>query len=110
VYQLNSDNKEVIESTLNNINNSLEDAQLKNKLLVELVVHGGGTKVFMKDQPYEKQLLMLKDKGVIFVQCLNTLKKRNISKEQLFPFIYYVQSGNAEIILRQQQGWAYIHP
>ena len=110
VYQLNTDNTQVIETTLNNINNSLADATLKDKLKVELVVHGGGSVLLMKDHPYEKQLLALKEKGVIMVQCLNSMKKRNLIKEQMFPFIFYVESGNAELIIRQQQGWAYIHP
>ncbi|WP_205943632.1 DsrE family protein [Pedobacter cryophilus] len=110
VYQLNTDNAQVIESTLNNIGNSLADVTLKDKLKVELVVHGGGSVLFMKDHPYEKQLLALKEKGVIMVQCLNSMKKRKLTKEQMFPFIFYVESGNAELIIRQQQGWAYIHP
>ena len=110
VYQLNSDNAQVIESTLNNIKNTLEDATLKNKLKVELVVHGAGSVLLMKDHPYEKQLLALKEKGVIMVQCLNSMKKRKLTKEQMFPFIFYVESGNAELIVRQHQGWAYIHP
>jgi intracellular sulfur oxidation DsrE/DsrF family protein len=110
VYQLNSDNAQVIESTLNNIKNTLEDATLKNKLKVELVVHGAGSVLLMKDHPYEKELLSLKEKGVVMVQCLNSMKKRKLTKEQMFPFIFYVESGNAELIVRQHQGWAYIHP
>jgi intracellular sulfur oxidation DsrE/DsrF family protein len=110
VFQLNSGDEKVIESTLKNIANSMADSKLKNQITIELVVHGNGVVLFMKDHPYEKQILDLKEKGVILVQCLNTLKNKNISKEQLFPFIYYVESGVAEIIYRQHQGWAYIHP
>ena len=110
VYQLNTDNAQVIESTLNNIKNTLEDSTLKNKLKVELVVHGAGSVLLMKDHPYEKQLLSFKENGVIIVQCLNSMKKRKLTKEQMFPFIFYVESGNAELIIRQHQGWAYIHP
>lgn len=110
IFQLNSSDEKVIESTLKNITNSMADSKLKNQITIELVVHGNGVVFFMKDHPYEKQILDLKEKGVILVQCLNTLKNKNISKEQLFPFIYYVESGVAEIIYRQHQGWAYIHP
>lgn len=110
VFQLNSSDEKVIESTLKNIMNSMTDSKFKNQIKVELVVHGNGVILFMKDHPYEKQVLQLKEKGVILVQCLNTLKNKNISKDQLFPFIYYVESGIAEIIYRQHKGWAYIHP
>lgn len=110
IFQLNSGDEKVIESTLKNITNSMNDSKLKNQITVELVVHGNGVILFMKDHPYEKQVLQLKEKGVVLVQCLNTLKNKNISKDQLFPFIYYVESGVAEIIYRQHQGWAYVHP
>lgn len=110
IFQLNSGDEKVIESTLKNITNAMNDSKLKNQITVELVVHGNGVILFMKDHPYEKQVLQLKEKGVILVQCFNTLKNKNISKDQLFPFIYYVESGVAEIIFRQHRGWAYVHP
>ena len=110
VYQLNSDDEKVIKATLKNINNALEDPRLKGKLEVELVVHGGGVAVFKKDKAYEQPLKDLQAKGVILAQCLNTMKERNISKDELFDFISFVPSGNGEIIIRQQEGWAIIHP
>jgi intracellular sulfur oxidation DsrE/DsrF family protein len=110
IFQLNSGDEKVIESTMKNIVNSMAETKLKGQLKVELVVHGNGVLIFKKGNPFEKQVLDLKDKGVILVQCLNTLKNKNITKDQLFPFIYYVESGVAEIIYRQHQGWAYVHP
>lgn len=110
VYQLNNDDEKVIKATLKNINNALEDPRLKGKLEIELVVHGGGVAVFKKDKPYEQQLKDLQGKGVILAQCLNTMKERNISKDELFDFISFVPSGNGEIIIRQQEGWAVVHP
>lgn len=110
VFQLNSSDDKVIESTLKNINNAIEDSKLKGQIKIELVVHGNGVVLFMKDHPYEKEVLALKEKGVILAQCLNTMKGKNLSKEQLFPFIFYVESGVGELIFRQQEGWAYIHP
>jgi len=74
------------------------------------VVHGGGVAVFKKDSPYEEQLRSLQAKGAILAECENTLRERNISKDELFDFISFVPSGNGEIIIRQQQGWAIVHP
>ncbi|GLU51366.1 DsrE family protein [Dyadobacter frigoris] len=110
VYQLNTDDEKVIKATMKNINNALEDPRLKGKLEVELVVHGGGVAVFKKDQPYETQLKELQGKGVILAECENTMRERKISRDELFDFISYVPSGNGEIIIRQQQGWAIVHP
>ena len=90
--------------------NALEDPRLKGKLQAELVVHGGGVAVFKKTNPYESQVKALQAKGVILAECENTLRERNISKDELFDFISFVPSGNGEIIIRQQQGWAVVHP
>ncbi len=109
-YQLNSDDDSKIKATLKNMQNSLNDPRLKGKLQLELVVHGGGVKVFMNDGVYEKQLKELQQQGVILAQCLNTMQERNISKEQLYSFISFVPSGNGELVILQQQGWAIIHP
>lgn len=110
IYQLDSDDPKTIKMTLRNISNALEDPRLKGKLQVELIAFAGGTTVYRKDQPYEKELRALKDKGVILAQCLNTIRERNIPKSDLFGLIAYVPSGNGELIIRQAQGWAIVHP
>ena len=110
IYQLDSDDPKLIQQTLRNISNSLEDSRLKGKLTVELVAFGGGTTLFRKDQPYEAQLTALKQKGVILAQCLNTMRERKISKDELLPIISYVPSGTGELIIRQAQGWSLVHP
>lgn len=110
VYQLNTEDDKKISATIKNINNALQDPRLAGKLEVELVVHGGGVAVFKKDSPYEQQLLDLQKKGVLLAQCENTLKERNIGKDELYGFISFVPSGNGELIIRQAQGWAIIHP
>ena len=110
VYQLDSDDPKLIQQTLRNINNALEDTRLKGKITIELVAFGNGTALFRKDQPYEAPLTALKAKGVILSQCLNTLKEKKISKDELLPLIAYVPSGNGELIIRQAQGWSLVHP
>lgn len=109
-YQLNSDDDTKIKGTLHNIENALSDERLAGKLKIELVVHGAGIKIFMKGGAYEEELKTLKQKGVILAECLNTMRERNITKDQLYDFIGFVPSGNGELIILQQQGWAVIHP
>jgi len=110
IYQLDSDDPKLIQMTLRNIKNALEDPRLKDKLQVELIAYAGGTAVFRKDQPYEKELRQLTEKGVILAQCLNTLRERKIPKSDLHNFISFVPTGNGELIIRQAQGWALVHP
>ncbi|WP_231576236.1 DsrE family protein [Hymenobacter sp. DG25B] len=110
VYQLDSNDPKLISQTLHNMLNALEDPRLKGKLQMELVAFSGGTDVYLKTQPYEADLQALRQKGVLLAQCLNSMKKRNLSKEDLFPFVSYVPTGNGELIIRQAQGWAIVHP
>lgn len=110
LYILNSGDEKKITGTLRNINNALEDPRLKGKLQIELVAFGDGVAVYMKSGIFEQKLKDLQAKGVILAECSNTVRERNIDKNDLFPFISYVPSGNGEIILRQYEGWATVHP
>jgi len=110
IYILNSSEDKKINATLRNIKNALDDPRLKGKLEVELVVFGDGVVAFYKNSAFVDQLLALKKNGVLLVQCENTLKERGINKDELIDFISFVPSGNGEIIIRQQQGWAVVHP
>ncbi|MEO8583215.1 MAG: DsrE family protein [Flavitalea sp.] len=64
----------------------------------------------IKNNNYGTLLIALQSKGVVLVQCLNTIRERKIDKNELWNFIGYVPTGNGEIIIRQAQGWAVIHP
>lgn len=110
LYILNSNDDKKIKGFLRNIDNALEDPRLKGKLHVELIAFGDGVAVYMKSGAYEEALKSLQAKGVVLAQCSNTIRERKIDKNDLFPFISYVPSGNGEIIIRQYEGWAVVHP
>jgi uncharacterized protein len=110
LYILNTSDEKKIKGTLRNINNALEDPRLKGKLQVELIAFGDGVEVFKKANNFDTVLTNLQKKGVLLAQCENTIRERKISKEELWPFISYVPSGNGEIIIRHYQGWATVHP
>lgn len=110
LYVINSSDVKKITGTLRNIKNALEDPRLKGKLQVELIAFSDGVAVYEKDGTFEQTLKDLQAKGVLLAQCENTVRERHIDKDQLFPFISYVPSGNGEIIIRHYQGWAVVHP
>jgi len=110
LYVLNESGDKKIRAVLRNINNALEDPRLKGKLKVEVVAFGDGVELFKMSNHYDTLLHNLQVKGVIIAQCENTLKERKISKDELWPFISFVPSGNGEIIIRHYQGWAIVHP
>ncbi|MEJ5103990.1 DsrE family protein [Chryseobacterium sp. MYb328] len=110
MYVINESDKTKMYAVIRNIGNVLEDPRLKGKLKIVLLAFGGGVEIFKKNNAYSSQLLSLKEKGVIFLQCENTLQERHISKEELYDFIHYTPSGNGEIILRKYEGWAIVKP
>ena len=111
VYQLNTADTSVISHALANIQNALNDPRLKGKLDMELVVYGGANILYRKDKPqYEKALQNLQKQGVILAMCENTMRMRNIKRDELFPFVSYVPTANGELIIRQEDGWAVIRP
>jgi len=110
LYILNDGNEKKIRATFKNIKNVLEDTRLKGKLEIELIVFGDAVQVYAKDGPYAEIVEDLHLKGVILAQCENTIRERKINKTTLLSFISYVPSAAGEIIIRQYQGWAIVHP
>ena len=110
VYQLDSSDPKLINQTLHNMKNALEDPRLKGKLELELVVFSGGTVVFKKDQPYEADVLALQQAGVILAQCANSMKAYKLTRDDMLPYISVVPTGNGELIICQTAGWVLVHP
>jgi intracellular sulfur oxidation DsrE/DsrF family protein len=110
LYVLNSGDDNKIKATLRFLSNAMDDRRLKGKLHVELIAFSSGVNVYMKSGKYEKELKALYDKGVVLAECNNTMLAMNISRNDLFPFVVYVPSGNGEIILRHYDGWAVVQP
>ena len=44
----------------------------------------------------------------MFAACENTMRKKKVTKEPLLPFVTTVDSGVAEVVRKQEEGWAYI--
>ena len=58
---------------------------------------------------YEERLEQLSKSGVKLLACRNAMKSRNIKTEDMFAFVGQVDSGIAEMVRKQEAGWAYIH-
>lgn len=110
IYMIDVKDPYVINKTLRNIGNALNDPRLKGKLKVELVAFSDGVATYLKSSPYEEKLKDLIAKGVTVVQCANTLKEKKMSRDQIFDFVGLVPSGNGELIIRQAEGWSVIKP
>ena len=110
IYQLDSNNPDIVKKAFRNINNLLNDPRLKGKVEVELITFSGGTEVMLKNSAYQEDLKKLIEKGVIVAQCTNSLQERGLEKHQLYDFIGYVPSGNGELVIRGSEGWVIVKP
>jgi intracellular sulfur oxidation DsrE/DsrF family protein len=89
--------------------------QLKNILdaapnaQIEVITHGLGVDLLhTNSNPFEGALFALKEEGIKFIVCENTLKQRKLKKEQFYEWAGFVQSGVLELVIKQEQGWIYI--
>ncbi|MCC7467279.1 MAG: DsrE family protein, partial [Saprospiraceae bacterium] len=88
---------------LNNLLEGLPNAQ------VEVVVHNKGISMLHAQKTtLATELQGLKDRGVKFVACEQTLKQQKMEKSEILPLAGFVPRGLVEIIQKQEKGWSYI--
>lgn len=76
---------------------------------IEVVAYNHGIDYLMTAKSKHAEAIKeLKAKGVRFVVCENTMKQRNVTKEQLLPEAETVPAGIAELVEKQEEGWSYI--
>lgn len=126
VYHINYGEAKQQEGALRNIQNHI-NAIGKDNLEIKVVLHGEGVSLLLDPDSLQKTKLKtanatdvlqakisgLKDQGVKFNVCENTLKGKNINfEDDLYDVTKtdIVQSGVAELAILQSQGYAYIKP
>lgn len=125
VYHINGDDPKQQGAALGNILNHI-NAVNASKLDVKVVLHGDGlslllfpdqrskTKMKAANATEEMQVRVagLKQQGVQFQVCANTLKGRQIPVDALYDVSEsdIVPSGVAQLGVLQAQGYAYIKP
>jgi intracellular sulfur oxidation DsrE/DsrF family protein len=107
VVQMVDNNPKVQNGLIKQLNN------LKNgygeEITIEVVCHGPGLDLLHKERSeYREELLALKDRGIIFVACENTLKGRDIPREAIMEEFDFVPMGIGEVMEKQEQGWSYV--
>jgi intracellular sulfur oxidation DsrE/DsrF family protein len=125
VYHMNIDDPATQADTLRNIQNHINAVGAEN-IELKVVMHGDGislvlepdalkgTKMKAANATDEMQAKIsgLKDQGVKFEICANTLKGRNVPMDGLYDTSEadIVPSGVAELSRLQQLGYTYIKP
>ena len=124
-YHMNVDDAQTQTATLGNIQNHINAVGSEN-IEVKLVMHGDGVSLVMEPDALkgtkmkaanatpemQAKLSGLKQQGVKFEICANTLKGRNVPMDALYDAdeADIVPSGVAELSRLQQMGYTYIKP
>ena len=107
------DNASYFKRMLNSIRNHIQ-AVGKAHVEIRVVNHGGGVELFQlanKDKELASRLDELREAGVRFLICANTLREREIDWHGLYGVAQndIVPSGAAELARLQGLGFVYIH-
>jgi len=107
VVQLNTSDTLVWHGALKNISN-LQTA-LGPNTQIELVAHGAGISILVDGKTTQKaKITELAASGVLFKACENTIRERKIDRATILQQAGTVPSGVAEVVLKQEAGWAYL--
>jgi intracellular sulfur oxidation DsrE/DsrF family protein len=115
VYHINYDNEKAQDGALRNIQNHI-NAVGKENLDLRVVMHGKGLTLLQRantDLTMQQKVQNLKDQGIKFNVCANTLRGKKINyKNDLYDTAEadIVPSGVAELAHLESQGYSYIKP
>lgn len=115
LLHLTTPDKEAMHEMLIDIE-GLFDTALRsgNHLEIQVIAHGDGINLLRSDtSPYPDMIKFLSSRyqGLTFVACRNTIDRLRHDHGivvELLPEAVIIDSGVAEVIKRQQEGWAYI--
>jgi intracellular sulfur oxidation DsrE/DsrF family protein len=108
VFQVSAEGQEQWRSVLANVEN-LQKAFGPQTTQIEVVCFGKGIDMLLNtDAPLAQRIAKDKMTGVEFAACQNTLRARKLALSDLLSSATTVDSGVAEIVRRQEAGWAYI--
>ena len=125
VYHINGYGAKKQTGALRNIQNHINAVGAEN-LDLKVVLHGNGLSLLLEpdglegtkmkeanaDDEMQARIAGLKEQGVAFNVCANTVKGRKVSTDSLYDFsdADIVPSGVAELAQLQMQGYTYIKP
>jgi uncharacterized protein len=107
VLEMTSDDPKNWAILLNNLEGVSKNLPKNGK--IELVLHGGGVGLVLKKNNYEmNKLKTFSEERVSIVVCENTMRRKKITKSELYEFVETVPAGIVEIVKKQSEGWAYV--
>lgn len=107
VFEVTMEGTEQWTAVLNNVENVRKSLGAETEIAV--VAHSGGLGMLLaQDNQLADRIKGLAGKSIVFAACENTMKKKNVTKDQLLPSATTTDSGVAEVVRKQEAGWNYI--
>lgn len=109
VVEVNFEGHDQWEAVLHNVYNLEKALSPDGGVQVEIVTLGKGVGILQtNDSDIKARLQALADKGDQIGICNNTCNAKHIEKKDLASYVTIVDSGVAEVVRRQEQGWSYL--
>jgi len=80
----------------------------RDNLNIEIVVHGGGINMILKNTEVASLLDEVQTEGVVLAACGATMNRLKVSSADLYKGINVVPFGAKEIMEKQEAGWSYL--
>lgn len=109
VLQISDNDPKKWQLALNNANNIQKDIGSDN-VEIELVAYGPGIGMLKLDSPVAQRIQDALTADIKVVACQNTMRGQQLTKEDMLPEIGYVPSGVVELMIKQEEGYAYVRP
>ena len=108
VFQMNVDGNDSWNQLFGNVGN-VQKAFQKDGVQIEVVFYGKGITALLKtNEMFAERLKKASEDGVILGACQNSMRQRKITSQDIFPFSTEVDSGVAELVRKQEEGFSYI--
>ena len=108
VFHVNVADEVRWQEVLTNVEN-VQKAFGAGSVEIEVVAHGAGIGlVQIKNATLRDRIATIEKTGPVFAACSNTLRKQQLTAADLTPGVRIVDSGVAELIRKQEEGFAYV--
>jgi intracellular sulfur oxidation DsrE/DsrF family protein len=108
VFHVNVADEARWQEVLTNVEN-VQKAFGASSVEIEVVAHGAGIGlVQIKNATLRDRIATIEKTGPVFAACNNTLRKQQLTAADLTPGVRVVDSGVAELIRKQEEGFAYV--
>ncbi|HVZ88692.1 MAG TPA: DsrE family protein [Polyangia bacterium] len=108
VFHVNVADEARWQEVLTNVEN-VQRAFGPGSVEIEVVAHGAGIGlVQVKNTALRDRIVALERSGPVFAACSNTLRRQQLGAGDLTPGVKIVDSGVAELIRKQEEGFTYV--